>query len=700
MFGWVLIAAVFLAALDRTYPANAAESVLARVILNEIMYHPPEDRDDLQFVELFNASATAVNLSGWSISKGFDFVFPKGFDLPAGGFVVVCRDQAAFKSHYGGEARLAGVFKGSLSHNGERIELVDAQGQRIDAVKYSDQAPWPLGADGYGGSLERICPAANGDDVANWASSKVQSRDRAAGTPGRQNSCYAENPLPRILEVRFDKAEPNRPVPVHASITDATGAQSVMLAWWTSSGEASSAWSDLPMKLVSGDARQGIYSASIPAQPENRLIRFTVRARSTSGTERLWPAASEPRPTFSLSTIVNTNSARVPILQVFSLGAMEPPGQSQPYGRRRPPDAASSPALKTPGGSALICLPPGAKEALIFDHVRVRPRKGGWKVHFLKDQPFDRMTGINLIFEFSPRYVLSEPLAYELYRRAGVPAPLTQHARLWLDRRPFGYYLLVEQPNKSFLRRNERDENGNLYKLLWYGQGAVGQHEKKTNLHTGHGDIVQLLDGLKRNTGALQWEFIQQHFNVEEVASYYAVNMCIQNWDGFFNNYFTFHDLRPNGKWEIFPWDEDKTWGDYDGASRTYDWYEMPLTFGMSGDRQASRSFFGGGGPWGGAGWWRPPGWFSGPLLANPEFRKRFLARLREICDTIFVSEKLDPVINALQERLEEEVRFRAQLTGERPDAALQGFRSDIKSFRNQVANRRQFILKHLDTGP
>jgi spore coat protein CotH len=309
---------------------------------------------------------------------------------------------------------------------------------------------------------------------------------------------------------------------------------------------------------------------------------------------------------------------------------MEAPGQSQPYGRRRTSEAASSPAIKTPRGSALICLPPGAKEALIFDHVRVRPRKGGWKVHFLKDQAFDRMTGINLIFEFSPRYVLSEPLAYELYRRAGVPAPLTQHARLWLDRRPFGYYLLVEQPNKSFLRRNERDENGNLYKLLWYGQGVVGQHEKKINLHTGHEDIVQLIDGLRRNTGARQWEFIQQHFNVEEIASYYAVNMCIQNWDGFFNNYFTYHDPRPNGKWEIFPWDEDKTWGDYDGASRSYDWYEMPLTMGMGGDRQSSRSFFGGGGPWGGAGWWRPPGWFSGPLLANPEFRKRFLARLRQ----------------------------------------------------------------------
>src|SRR6476646_7441600 len=68
-------------------------------------------------------------------------------------------------------------------------------------------------------------------------------------------------------------------------------------------------------------------------------------------------------------------------------------------------------------------------------------------------------------------------------------------------------------------------------------------------------------------------------------SPYYAVNMCIQNWDGFFNNYYAYHNSGRTGKWEIYPWDEDKTWGDYDGASPTYDWYEMPLTYGMAGDQ-------------------------------------------------------------------------------------------------------------------
>jgi spore coat protein H len=328
------------------------------------------------------------------------------------------------------------------------------------------------------------------------------------------------------------------------------------------------------------------------------------------------------------------------------------------------------------------------------------PRVGGFKVHFLKEQPFKGLTGINVIFDGPPRWVLAEALAFDLYRRAGVPAPATEHVRVWEDGRPLGYRLLIEQPNKSFITRCAGNDTGNLYKLLWYGRGVVGQHEKKTNLLTGHDDLLAVLDGLSKKTGAEQWDFIRKNFDVEEFIGYFAVNMCIQNWDGFFNNYFTYHDTAGTGKWTIYPWDEDKTWGDYDGASPKYDWYEMPLTFGMQGDEPPARDtrsataifpgFFGG------TSWWRPAGWFSGPLLANPEFRQRFLARLGELCTTVFTEEKMLPVIDALEKRLEPEILVRAQATGENAQQALQLFRDQIQSFRNQVKNRRQFILAEL----
>lgn len=671
----------------------------APIVVNEIMYHPPGDRDDLQFIELFNRSSTAVDLSGWKFTQGIEFTFPRGFILSSQGYTVLCRNLRAFQAFYGHEVPVAGVFQGKLSHNGEQLQFADAQSKPVDALKYTDESPWPAGADGLGPSLERICPLAPSNHPANWAASNLKGRQDPAGSPGRQNTQYSAHPLPEITDVHFANPAPNQPLTVSAKIMDPAGVQSVTLSWWVSAGAPHAVWNDIPMKPISGDSKQGVFSATIPGQLEARLIRFAIRALSSNTAERVLPAKNEPRPTFSAATFTNTNSSHVPFVQVLTLGVMQPAAPS-PFGgggpRRRQIPQPTTEKTNT-SGSALIYFPPGASQPLLFDHVQVRPRRGGWKIRFQKDQPLNEMSAVNLVFEFSPRFVLAEALAYEVYRRAGVPAPQSFHARTWIDQRPQGYFLLVEQPNKSFLRRHKRDPDGNLYKVVWYGQGVVGAHEKKSNPHLGHADIIETVDRLNQTSGAAQWDYIQKNFNVDQFASYYAVNMCIQNWDGFFNNHYVYKATTPGARWEVYPWDEDKTWGDYDGASWKYDWYEMPLNFGMNGEGP-SRSMFGGGGPFGGgASWWRPPGHFSGPLLANPEFRKRFLARLQQLCQTVFTPEKLHPVINSLENKLLEEVKYRAQIINQNPSAAVKSFHSDIESFRNQVIHRRKFILNQLN---
>jgi hypothetical protein len=80
--------------------------------------------------------------------------------------------------------------------------------------------------------------------------------------------------------------------------------------------------------------------------------------------------------------------------------------------------------------------------------------------------------------------------------------------------------------------------------------------------------------------------------------------------------------------------------------------------------------------------------------LANLDFRKIFLARLGEICSTVFTEEKMIPFINAMEIRLEPEITVRAQLVTEDPREALNTFHRDIQSLRNQVKYRRKFILE------
>jgi hypothetical protein len=271
------------------------------------------------------------------------------------------------------------------------------------------------------------------------------------------------------------------------------------------------------------------------------------------------------------------------------------------------------------------------------------------------------------------------------------------HVRLWQGGQAAGYHLLVEQPNRAFLRRNHVRDDGDMYKLLWYERGVAGQHEKKTNTRTGHDDIVALIDALQKTTGDAQWEVIRKNFDVEQVANYFAVNTVLSHWDGFFNNYFTYHDTLGTGKWMMYPWDQDNTWGVIGMRGGRQIFYNMPVTFGMSGDAPPGRapgSGPGGGfGFGGGGGWWRQPGWFSGPLLANPQFRKLFLARTREILETIYTEEVFGPVIDAMEARLEPEAKIRAEILKSDPARAAQSLKDTFEGLREHLRKRREFLL-------
>ena len=93
------------------------------------MYHPPNDLESLQYLELFNRGSSEVSLGNWSFTKGVKFTFPKDAKIGPGGFVVVCRSTNDFFGRYGREIPALGNFTGKLSHRGDHIELVNAQKQ-------------------------------------------------------------------------------------------------------------------------------------------------------------------------------------------------------------------------------------------------------------------------------------------------------------------------------------------------------------------------------------------------------------------------------------------------------------------------------------------------------------------------------------------------------------------------------------------
>ncbi len=669
----------------------ACGSARAGVVINEILYHPPNDREGWQFIELHNPAAQAADLGGWKLAGGVQYEFPAGTRIAANGYLVVAKSPAEFRKHYGSDA--AGPFRGLLRHKGARLELLDAAGKKVDAVHYRAQAPWPVAAHGYSASLERICPTAPGNRPENWAPSPLPpGPPRAAGSPGRQNANYAPHMPPAIANVAFTPghAAPDQEVKVEADVRSPEGLRAVELRYRV----AGSGFEKPEQTVAMMKGAKDRYSARIPPQKAGQIVRFRVRAVDAKGGERFFPSENELRPALSVYVHTKFEQVKVPQGLVINVGENEfRAGQRPPPGGFRFGGPGANPHPR--GKSAFVYVHPKTGEPELFDFINVTPRSAGRRVRLHKDHPLGDMTTFVLIFEPVDRFVLAEPLAYEVYRKAGNAACRTDFVRTWIDGRPLGYQLLIEQPNKAFLRHNNLRADGNLYKCQWFGNGVVGQHEKKTRVHEGHGDLVDVVNQLNRTRGAEQWAVIKKHFDVEQVATYFAVNMVLSHWDGYFNNYFAYHDVYGSGKWTLYPWDQDKTWGFHDGIRGFEVFTNMPLTFGMQGDRppgwpkdRPPPEFFGAGPVW-----WRPGGHFSKPLLANPQFRKVFLARTKQILEKVYTEEVFFPLIKALGERLEPEVRYRAGLYREDPRSAVDRLHRNLGSLRQHLTQRRRFLL-------
>lgn len=658
-----------------------ASSARADVVIDEILYHAPDDLDKLQFVELHNTVDAAVDLGGWKLGGNVRFEFPAGTQIGANGYLVVCRDAELFRRHYGFEP--AGTFSGALGHNGDQIELKDAAGHSVDRVRFKSRAPWPVAADGASSSLERICPTSPGDRPENWAPSPLpDGPPKPGGTPGRRNASFSERLPPVVGPVTFQPAHaaPDQEIAVATEVKAARPLRSVELLWRAAGTRFESDEGSISMV----ETRRGHYSATIPGQKNGRIVRFRVRATDEGGATRIAPNENELSPAHSVFVHAPFHPGKIPLGFVINVTGVELPGGGA-YG---PP----SPVPPPRGNGAYVHVDAKTGQAELFDFIAVTPRNGGRKIRFHKDHTLHGMSTVNLIFEGADRFVLAEPLAYEVYRKAGNAACRTDFVRLVVDDKPLGYQLLIEQPNKSFLRANGLKADGNLYKLQWWGRGLAAQHEKKTHVHEGHDDLVKLVSELNRTKDDEQWAVIEKNFDVAQVVNYFAVNMVLSHWDGFFNNYFTYHDAGGTGRWTMYPWDQDKTWGFHDGIRGYGVFTDMPITFGMKGDKPPGARglgvFFGGGPVW-----WRPGGYFSQPLLANPAFRKLFLARTRELLETVYTADVMFPRIQALGERLEVEVRIRAEIRHENPDRAVEHLRRNLDSLREHLTKRREFLL-------
>ncbi len=160
---------------------------IPELVLTEIMYNPPESGEDsLEFVEIYNNGMDAVDLEGFSFTKGVEYIFPP-MEILAGDYLLVSKDSVAMLSTFGVAARQ--WTAGALSNSGEELELSDDFGNVIDFVPFDDALPWDTLADGFGPSLTLCNPDTDNELAENWNASVNFAAVNSAGdsiwaTPG------------------------------------------------------------------------------------------------------------------------------------------------------------------------------------------------------------------------------------------------------------------------------------------------------------------------------------------------------------------------------------------------------------------------------------------------------------------------------------------------------------------------------------
>jgi len=157
--------------MDITAVFRRTRDGMGPVVINEINYHAPDERDSGDWIELYNNSATAIDMSGWVFADSDDdhsFIFPRGTIIAPNGFAVICQDVKDFARAFPDVEDPLGNFGFGLSRKGEALRLIDDRGAIVDSLSYAAAPSWPVESAGERSSLVLIDPGVDNALAAHW----------------------------------------------------------------------------------------------------------------------------------------------------------------------------------------------------------------------------------------------------------------------------------------------------------------------------------------------------------------------------------------------------------------------------------------------------------------------------------------------------------------------------------------------------
>ena len=176
---------------------------------------------------------------------------------------------------------------------------------------------------------------------------------------------------------------------------------------------------------------------------------------------------------------------------------------------------------------------------------------------------------------------MNEVLSYRLYRDAGIPAPRTAYARVYVtvpgkfDRQYFGLYSLVENVDKYFAERTFGTKRGAIFKpvtpALFADLGADWSQYKQTydpKTALSNKQMQRVMGLCRLVTDADDPQFaarLGDYLDLPEFARFMAIMVWLSDLDGILGpGQNLFLHLHPKSQLFTFiPWDQDHSFGQF-----------------------------------------------------------------------------------------------------------------------------------------
>lgn len=200
-----------------------------------------------------------------------------------------------------------------------------------------------------------------------------------------------------------------------------------------------------------------------------------------------------------------------------------------------------------------------------------------------EDQRYLGIEELSLNNEVVDCSYMKEPLAYKLFREAGIAAGRTSFATVTVNGEPYGLYVVVETPDDRFLTHNFADPSGTLYdgKYVWFGgysyilldfQPTIyNYYQLEEGVDNDHADVFSVVKALGTPSSDAAWYAkLDAVVDMRTFVKYLAVEELVGHNDGYAlntNNNRLYFDPDRGGKMVMVPWDfdyaflHDSDWG-------------------------------------------------------------------------------------------------------------------------------------------